>query len=115
MHVPKLVRPTLLAFSVAALAIACSSNPTVQEVINQSSPAICEKLKECSPATFAQAYPGGVDDCVTKTKDTSAKKYGSDLSKQSVCTDDEVTKCLNDFKAQACPANGSSPTVPCNC
>lgn len=111
----KLVRPSFFALSFAALAIACSSNPTVQEVIDQSSPPICEKLKECSPTTFPLAYPGGVTECVTKTKDASAKKYGSDLSKSSVCTDDEVTKCLNDFKALACPADGSTPNVPCNC
>jgi hypothetical protein len=111
----KLLRPSLFAFCAAALAIACNGNPTVQEVIDQSSPPICEKLKECSPASFPLAYPGGVDECVTKTKDASAKKYGSDLSKHSVCTDEEVSKCLNDFKAQACPADGSSPTVPCNC
>lgn len=111
----KLVRPSVFAFAVAGLAIACSSNPTVREVIDQSSPPICEKLKECSSAAFPLAYPGGVDECVTKIKDASAKKYGSDLSKSSVCTDDEVTKCLSDFKAQACPADGSTPTVPCNC
>lgn len=61
------------------------------------------------------AFPGGVDECVTKIKDASAKKYGSDLSKSSVCTDDELTKCLSDFKAQACPADGSTRAVPCNC
>ena len=106
----------MVAASFLALLAACSSKPTAEEVVNQSTPAICEKVKECSgEAAFAAAYPGGVDDCVTRTKAEAKKKYGDKLDAESVCTDDEVERCLEDLRGAACGADGSPPPVPCNC
>jgi hypothetical protein len=106
---------SLLALLTVALATACSANPTAQEVIDKSAPPICEKAKECAAASFAISYPGGVDECVTKTKSEVSKKYGSDLEKSSVCTDDELDKCIKDLKASACPAGEALPQIPCKC
>lgn len=104
-----------LAAVTLGLVAGCTSNPSAQEVVDQSTPVICDKSKECAGAGFDLAYPGGVDECVSKTKASLSQKYGSDLEKSSTCTDDELTKCLDDFKAAACAANGSLPPVPCNC
>lgn len=106
---------SVLAILTLACAAACSTNPSAQEVVDKSTPIICAKLKECQGAAFTLAYPGDVDECVTKTKAAASSKYGGDLGKSSVCTDDELDKCLNDFKAETCPADGSAPAVPCNC
>ena len=106
---------SLVVLLTAAVGVTgCSSNPTVQEVLDQSSPPICEKAKECLKS-FSLAYPGGIDECVTKTKNAASKQYGSDLDKQSVCTDEELTKCLNDLKAAACPPGETMPEPPCKC
>src|SRR4051794_11810638 len=94
----------VFAFSLVAL-IGCSDKPSAQEVVDRSTPAICEKAKECSgDASFALAYSGGVDECVSKAKAEVTKKYGDDLEKSSVCTDEELDKCIQDLKAAACPA-----------
>lgn len=101
---------------VPSLLVACADRPSAQEVVDKSTPVICEKVKECSgDLRFGAAYPGGVDECVTKTKAEASKKYGDDLEKSSVCTDEELDKCLQDFKAVACPADGTAPPVPCDC
>ena len=100
---------------VSVLLAACTGRPTVQEVVDKSASPICEKTKECSSAGFDLAYPGGVTECVTKTKEAATKKYGGDLDKSSVCTDEELDKCLQDFKAAACPADSAAPKVPCDC
>ncbi|CAN5924421.1 hypothetical protein BH11MYX4_BH11MYX4_47670 [soil metagenome] len=105
---------SLLGLLSVALAAACTTNPTAQEVVDQSTPPICEKAKQCL-TSFAVAYPGGVDECVTKTKDAAAKKYGSDLEKHSVCTDEELTKCIQDLNAAACPPGETLPEIPCKC
>ena len=97
------------------LVAACTGHPSVEEVVDRSTPPICDKTKECAGAAFTVAYPGGVDECVTKTKVEAKKKYGNDLSKNSSCTDEELNKCLQDFKALACPAGGGRPKVPCDC
>lgn len=97
------------------LAAGCSSNPSAQEVVDQSTPVICAKYQECLGATFQLTYPGGVDECTSKTRGAAEKKYGSDLDRSSTCTDDELTKCLDTFEATACGANGELPAVPCNC
>ncbi|MBX3259672.1 MAG: hypothetical protein KIS78_08365 [Labilithrix sp.] len=106
----------VVSFVFAGLVAACSGRPSVEEVLDRSSPVICEKAKECAgELTFSTAYPGGVDECVTKTKDAGKQKYGSDLDKSSVCTDEELDKCLEDLKAATCPADKSLPPVPCDC
>jgi hypothetical protein len=104
----------IVGFFLLMLVAACTSRPSVQEVLDQSTPPICEKSKECAGAAFAVAYPGGVDECVSKTKAEASKKYGGDLDKSSVCSDEELDKCLKDFKAAACPATGL-PKIPCDC
>jgi hypothetical protein len=115
---PATTRPTLrlLAFLSVTVFAACVGRPTAGEVVDQSAPVICEKSKECAgEGVFALAYPGGVDECVEKTKADASKKFGDDLDKSSVCTDDELAKCLDDFKTAACPADGSTPKPPCDC
>lgn len=104
----------VLTLTLVVLA-ACTGKTTAQAVVDRSSPVICEKTKQCTAALFAVAYPNGVDECVTKTKAEAQKKYGGDLSKSSVCTDDELDSCLNTFKGEACPAGGGLPKVPCDC
>lgn len=112
---PRLRASAFLALVALTLVAACSAHPSVQEVVDRSTPPICEKTKECAAAAFTVAYPGGVDECVSKTKAAATKKYGNDLSKSSVCTDDELDKCLSDFKAAACPPGAALPAIPCNC
>ena len=105
-----------LALTALSLGAGCNPNPSAQEVVDRSAPALCKKAQECGAASFATAYPGGVDDCTAKTKATVSKQYGSDLSRSSVCTDDEVDSCMKALEAEACPADGSLlPAVPCNC
>jgi hypothetical protein len=116
MNASSRLRPTsVLAVLTVAFAAACSVNPTAQEVVDRSTPPICEKAKECAAASFALTYAGGVDECVTKTKSEVAKKYGSDLEKSSVCTDDELDACIKDLKASACPPGEALPQIPCKC
>jgi hypothetical protein len=75
---------------------------------------ICDKAKECLP-TFDLSYPGGVSECVTKTKAEAAKKYGDDLDRRSTCTDAELDRCLEQLRAAACPGGGALPKAPCEC
>ena len=105
-----------LLLSSIFLGVACKSDehPTGSEVVDRSAPAICDKQKECQGALFELAYPGGVGECVTKTS-ASVKAQGKDLSAESVCTDEELTKCIDDLKAAACKEDGSMPDVPCRC
>ena len=80
-----------LALSSAAVVLACSPHPTAQEVVDKTAPVACEKAKSCNgDGKFNLAYPNGIDDCIKKVKTESEKKFGSDLSKSSVCTDEEV-------------------------
>lgn len=98
------------------LVSACTTGPTAQDVVDESTPAICEKVKECSgEIAFSRAYPGGVEDCVTRTKAEVSKKYGDDLERRSVCTDEQLDKCISDLRAATCPADGSAPAAPCDC
>ena len=116
MNVAPRIRPTtILAVLLGAFAAACSAHPTAQEAVDRSTPPICEKAKECAAASFALTYAGGVDECVTKLKSEVAKKFGSDLEKSSVCTDDELDKCIKDLKASACPPGEALPQIPCKC
>ena len=117
MRSEKTLRSSFVAASLlVASLVACTGKPSAQEVVDRSTPVICEKAKECSgELAFSMAYPGGVDDCVTKTKADASKKYGDDLDRSSVCTDEELEKCLQDLKAATCPADKSLPPVPCNC
>jgi hypothetical protein len=100
---------------VGALA-ACTSDPTAEDVVNRATPVICEKTKECrGEALFSLAYPGGTDECVSKTKEQVSRKYGDDLDRRSTCTEEELEKCLDDFKAAKCGDSGELPPVPCDC
>ena len=104
------------SFIITAVVAGCTGRPSAEEVVDRSTPAICEKAKECSgELSFSSAYPGGVDECITKTKAEAKKKYGADLQKSSVCTDEELDKCLQDLKAAECPAGKAMPDVPCDC
>ena len=106
----------MVAVSFLTLLAACTSNPSAEEVVDQSTPVICEKVKECrGELAFSMAYPGGIDECVSRTKAEVQKKYGDDLEASSVCTDEELEKCISDLRAAPCPADGSAPPVPCNC
>ncbi|MBK6695314.1 MAG: hypothetical protein IPG50_24350 [Myxococcales bacterium] len=109
-----LTRTASLVVVLSSVTAACAGRPSVQEVLDQSTPVICEKLKECAPTSFTAAFPGGVDECTSKTKAEASKKYGSDVSKSSVCTDDELETCLKDYKAAAC-SGGTAPKIPCDC
>src|SRR4051812_33540045 len=95
------LRHLLTASLTGALAMACNLGPSAQDVVDKAAPAVCDKTKECSgELLFGSAYPGGVDECVTKTKDALKKKYGNDLDKRSVCDDDQLDKCVKDIKAE---------------
>lgn len=112
-----LVATSLLALT---LLLACSPHPTAGEVVDRTAPVACEKAKQCNgDAKFELAYPGGATDCVNRVKSESEKKLGSDLSKSSVCTDEEVDKCLEDLKNATCPEQKATelvlPAAPCNC
>ena len=106
----------LFLVSSILLGVACTSDerPTGAEVVDRSAPVLCEKQKECQATLFEVAYPGGVSECTTRTSNT-VKAQRKDLSAESVCTDDELTKCLNDLKAAACKKDGSIPDIPCRC
>jgi hypothetical protein len=113
------LRLTRLAGTTALLVSACAlGHPTGHDVVNTSTPAICQKAKECAgDGKFSRAY-GSMDDCISKTK-AAVEAQRSDLDRHSACSDSEVDKCINDLKAAACPTqpiNGVAlPTVPCDC
>ncbi|MBX3231768.1 MAG: hypothetical protein KIT84_42755 [Labilithrix sp.] len=97
------------------LLVACSPNPSAEEVIDKTTPAICAKGRECyGEEKYLQAYPGGDDDCIKRTKDGVKEKRKEDLDNPSVCTDEEVDKCITDLKAAQCK-EGGLPDVPCKC
>lgn len=66
-------------------------------------------------SSFEVAYRGGQDECVSRTKKSVSATYGGDLDTSSVCTDDELSTCVDDFKAAECKEGGGLPTFPCNC
>ena len=105
-----------VSFFAGTLVVACSTHPSGQEVVDRATTPFCNKAKECGPAAFSVTYPGGVDECVSKTKAAAAaSKSAAELATDSVCTDAELDKCVSDLKAAACPATGGLPTVPCKC
>ena len=56
-----------MVFGLTAAACALG-HPTGHEVVDRSTPVICEKAKQCAgDAKFSRTY-GSVDDCVAKTK-----------------------------------------------
>lgn len=110
---PLLRRRALVAVP-AALFLACTLGPTGQDVVDESAPVICEKAKECSP-TFDIVYPGGVPECAQKVKSELTKRYGDQLERQSVCTQEQLDSCLKGLRAAACPGNGELPKPPCDC
>lgn len=98
------------------LLVGCGSSPTVEEVIDKSAPAICDKAKECyEAAVFSTAFPGGVDECVTKVKTESKSSMKDKLDQTSVCDDAAVDKCLSDLKGAACSGQNQLPKPPCDC
>ena len=108
------MRQCLGFFVVAFLGLAaCTDHPSGEEVVDRSVPVICAKTQECSGALFELAYPGGLSACESSTKEKV--KASRDLDGDSVCTDDELNKCLDQFKAAACKEDGSIPDVPCKC
>lgn len=111
-------RTVVFSLSLVALAVSagCSSKPSGQDVIDESVPVICQKLAECEgDKNFKIVFPGGQDECVSKTKRSVSASRGGDLDKTSVCSDDELTTCLDDFKAAKCTEGGGLPSFPCNC
>lgn len=113
-------RAALSFVVVSALAVvACSTHPSAREVVDRTAPVACDKVKQCNgDDKFNQAY-ATMDDCIAKVKSESEKKFGSDLDKASKCTDDEVTKCLDDLKNATCPPQQATqlvvPPAPCDC
>lgn len=109
-------RSLLVALPSALLVLAaCTGRPSAEEVVDRSSPVICDKAKECV-STFALSFPGGTSECVTKVKAETTKKYGGDLDgKVSACTDEEVDACLQKLKTAACPGDDKLPQPPCDC
>lgn len=106
-----------MVFGLTAAACALG-HPTGHEVVDRSTPVICEKAKQCAgDAKFSRTY-GSVDDCVAKTK-AGVEAQRSDLDKHSVCSDTEVDKCLDDLRAAPCPAQPAGgvalPAAPCDC
>jgi hypothetical protein len=93
---------------------ACSLGPTAQDVVDRSSPVVCDKAKQCI-STFDLSFPGGTAECTTKVKAEAEKKYGGDLARHSTCTDDELETCLQKLKTAACPGGDKLPQPPCDC
>ena len=107
---------SLLSVAALVLVTGCHPNPSGEEVVDKFAPAVCAKAQQCGGAQFDVAYPGGIDDCTAHTKSTVAQQYGGDLSKTSVCSDDEVDSCVNSLQNEACPTDGSVlPASPCDC
>lgn len=110
------------ALVLAAFVVACGGDddkPTAQEVVDRTAPVACAKAQECNDeAKFTAAYPNGVDDCLARVKRESAAKYG-DLTRPSVCTDEEVDQCLEALKSATCPEQKATklvlPDTPCRC
>lgn len=108
--------PLLLATLVAACG---EDNPSAREVVDRTAPVACAKAEECNDAAlFKIAYPNGVEDCLARVKRDSESKYG-DLTRPSVCTDEEVDQCLEALRSATCPVQKPTqivlPDIPCKC
>lgn len=70
-------------------------------------PSLCEKQKECIPATFALAYPGGVEECKTKLLESVP-----DRDKLSACTNEDYQVCRADIRNAKCPTDPAAAGLP---
>jgi hypothetical protein len=115
MHRTQPVRVGLVSAFVLTCLVACGG-PTWGEVAERFSQPGCKKIKECGDEKkFAAAFPGGVDECARKTVAEMKTARPDDWDARSVCTDEEVDKCIKDFEAMACPPNIDDLKVPCDC
>jgi hypothetical protein len=92
-----------------------SAHPKVKDVLQQYAPAVCAKVRECFRPSYDLTYPGGDDECVSKTVAAAEKRYADKLEGRSVCANDVVEQCFEDFAASACPSEPKDLSLPCNC
>jgi hypothetical protein len=75
------------------------------EYLNQISPPLCQRLRECNPEKFPESFPdGGVTECADIVKGASQRP-----TEPIKCTSAEVDQCVTDIKQLACGDLGFSP------
>ena len=108
--------PHLAWLVVAASLAGCSGgsdNPDLRDVARQYSESYCIKLEEClTHETFISAYPGGQEDCASRTMTISG------TNEKSICPQEQWDKCMSDLEDSTClisDAGESRPKIPDSC
>lgn len=105
----------LLSILSCAFVASCSDQPTPEEVVDRTIPALCAKAEACSPSAFASAFPSGPSQCVATVEAEAMQRDGSNPEKRSACSDSELDQCLQDLDAADCEEDELLPKLPCNC
>jgi hypothetical protein len=118
-----MLRPTILAVLVPLWACGgttgstgSTTNPndlSLSQVFDDLAPSVCNRIQQCDPTSYAQAFPNGESDCA-QLFESDDRSPGEVVP----CTADQATACGNDIMNEPCsqiaPAVGS-PTLPASC
>lgn len=104
-------------FAFVALVVACTSNPSAKDIVQEVSPAVCKREQACDPHMFLLIYSGDTDESrVASCVDAAVRKVGDDGA--GACSADEVNRCKADIEAAPCesfPAATGAVTLPDSC
>jgi|SRR6185436_1424635 len=89
-----------------------TAHGTVEQVHRRLYQTMCERVRACGPAEFAQAYPTGVQGCVDRL---IQKDPPGQLSQPDPCNDAEVSACDFDLKNVGCDAIKANAAPPSSC
>jgi len=106
------VRVLLVTVPMVGL-IACSSadaHPSARAAGEEFLGAYCQRLSDCFGPLFTSAYPGGVNECVTKGIGSL-----SDPSAEDACTQGQIDQCTADVRTESCASSLSASTLPASC
>jgi hypothetical protein len=87
---------------------------TFGQVFADIGPSVCDKLQQCDPAGYAQAFPNGQSDCLA-TFDRGDPNPGEVVQ----CTQAQADACGHDIENEPCsdliPPAGGSAVLPSSC
>jgi len=111
----KILRPCI-AIALLLAPLGCGgddSNPPLADVAKQYGASYCKKLAECmGNDAFELAYPGGRQDCATR----SYRIYGT--TERSICSQEWWDTCSKDLEASTCILSSTDlprPKIPDTC